>query len=96
MPYSDRSRYRHEEKPRPKGIVRIRTLREGAHEIRLGFTRAGKSTVVAVLHPKGERRKRRNSARMTTWRAHPHSRGEHSGKCSRACRRGMVSHPHRR
>lgn len=28
--------------------------------------------------------------------AHPHSRGEHAGRCSKACRRGEVGHPHRR
>lgn len=27
--------------------------------------------------------------------AHPHSRGEHSGRCTRACRQGRVGHPHR-
>lgn len=28
--------------------------------------------------------------------AHPHSRGEHSGRCSAACRRGEIAHRHRR
>jgi len=28
--------------------------------------------------------------------AHPHSRGEHSGRCSAACRRGEIGHKHRR
>jgi hypothetical protein len=28
--------------------------------------------------------------------AHPHSRGEHSGRCSAACRRGEIGHRHRR
>jgi hypothetical protein len=28
--------------------------------------------------------------------AHPHGKGEHAGRCTRACRRGLVGHPHRR
>lgn len=26
--------------------------------------------------------------------AHPHSRGEHAGRCTAACRRGSVAHRH--
>jgi len=28
--------------------------------------------------------------------AHKHSRGEHAGRCSAACRRGEIGHPHKR
>ena len=28
--------------------------------------------------------------------AHPHSHGEHAGRCSAACRRGEIAHRHKR
>lgn len=53
MPYSRRSRFRHDERRSPRGFVRIRTVttRTGK-EIRVGYRRDGSSAVVSVLTPK--------------------------------------------
>ena len=96
MPYSDRARYEHEEVGSRKGVVRIRTVRAGDDELRIGYDRANRGHVVTILRPKAAKKKRRSRARARTGHAHPHSRGDHPGPCSRACRRGMVTHRHRR
>lgn len=93
MPFSFRSRFRHEEKSSPKGVVRIRTKREGEHEVRLGITASGQARVISVLHPKGERRRPR--ARSGRKHAHPHGSRHHRGACPPSCRHGRMSHGHR-
>lgn len=53
MPYSRRSKFRHEERRSPRGFERIRTVttRTG-HELRIGVRRDGSTALISVLHPK--------------------------------------------
>jgi hypothetical protein len=89
-PYSPRAKYRHQEVERASDFSRVRTVKVGDHEVRVGFRRDGSAGVVSILHPRGEERPggRGRSVR------HRHSFGEHAGACGPDCRAGRVSHRH--
>jgi hypothetical protein len=90
-PISDPTAWRHEDIRAPTGYVRIRTVRVGDHEVRVGVLPSGKTEAISVLHPGAERAARPEHR-------HRHPAGHHRGRCSGACRTGRTPHlkPRRR
>lgn len=76
--------WRHEDIRSPTGYVRIRTVRVGDHEVRVGVLPSGKTEAISVLHPRNERGPAEHR--------HRHPAGHHRGRCPPSCRAGHKLH----